>query len=113
MVSSRFWLGLRKSQLPAAQWLLHLPSMIAFVATVVAWAWLEESLDPAQLLGGRGELTELADRQVAFQPLAHATRLRRVETVAFEPGRDTRRWVDAPRREEQGRCRPPPCPNDH
>src|SRR3989441_7441024 len=29
MTSSRFWLGLRKSQLPATQWLLHAPSEIA------------------------------------------------------------------------------------
>src|SRR2546427_1254027 len=29
MTSSRFWLGLRKSQLPATQWLLHAPSETA------------------------------------------------------------------------------------
>src|SRR5688572_13989314 len=34
MTSSRFWLGLRKSQLPAAQCALHLPSEIALLLPV-------------------------------------------------------------------------------
>ena len=34
MTSSRFWLGLRKSQLPATQWLLHAPSETAALLPV-------------------------------------------------------------------------------